>query len=120
MSRAPRWVKPGKLRHTVRIEILTTGSPEKLPSGEPNTYWAPYLTRVKAEIDDLRGRELFTAQEHHSEVTTSVKLRYRAGIIADSMRVVHRDAYYYVLTVLEPLHIGRELQLLCKRGVRAT
>lgn len=111
-------MKAGKLRHSVTIQSLVTGSPDQLPSGEPNVAWTNYLTGVSADIQPLRGRELFAAQEHHSEATVRFVVRWRAGI-TDTMRVVHAGLYYGIVWVPPVDRAGkqRDLELLTKQGV---
>lgn len=109
-------IKAGTLRHQVTIQRLVAGSPQQKPSGEPDTAWAAWLTNVSASIEPLRGRELFAAQEHHSEVTTRIRVRYRAGV-EPTMRVVFGSTVYEVLAVLDKEMRHVELELLCRVGV---
>lgn len=111
-------MKAGKLRHKVAIQEFALGSPQQKPSGEPDGAWANVagISSIWASIEPLKGRELFAAQEHHSEVEVRIRIRYRAGITA-AMRVVHGGLYYAIAAVLDPELRHRELELLCKQGV---
>lgn len=106
----------GSLRHLITIQRLVAGSPQQKPSGEPDVSWGTFLANVSASIEPLRGRELFAAQEHHSEVTTRIRLRYREGIEA-AMRVVFEGLYYDILVVLDKQMRHVELELLVKQGM---
>lgn len=105
----------GKLRHRVIIQRLVAGSPQQTASGQPDEAWATYLT-VLASVEPLNGRELFAAQEHHSEVTTRVRVRYRDGVTA-KMRVSFDGKLYNIAAVIDPELRHREFQLLCVEGV---
>lgn len=111
-------MRAGKLRHKVAIQEFAVGSPQQKPSGEPDGVWADVdgLSSISASIEPLKGRELFAAQEHHSEVEVRVRIRYRAGITA-AMRVAHGGLYYDIVAVLDPELRHVELELLCKQGV---
>jgi SPP1 family predicted phage head-tail adaptor len=105
-------MRAGNLRHRITIQ---QASEAQDTHGQAITTWATYLT-AWAEISPLRGRELFAAQETHSEINTRIRLRYRPGVTA-KMRVVYGSLVY---NILAPLNIGsrdRELQLMCSEGV---
>lgn len=110
-------MEAGKLRHTVVIESLVTGSPQRHPNGELVQEWTAYLAGVSAMVEPLSGRELFAAQEEHSEATTRVRIRYREGIAAD-MRVVFGGQYYDIVSVIDRGMRHVELWLMCKSGVK--
>lgn len=109
-------MRAGRLRHQVTIQQLVAGSPGQQLNGEPDESWTAYLTDVWASIEPLRGRELFAAQEHHSEITTRIELRYRPGVTA-KMRVLHGSTVYNILAVLDPEQRHIKLQLLCSDGL---
>ena len=108
-------MRAGKLRHRVTIQQLTAGSPQQLPSGEPDTSWADYLT-VYASIEPLRGRELLLAQQLVSEVSVRIRMRYRAGVTA-AMRAVFEGVNYSILAVIDVELKHAELELMCSTGV---
>ena len=108
-------IAAGKLRHRIALQSLTAGSPQQTGSGMPDESWATVVT-VSASVEPLNGRELFAAQEHHSEVTTRVRIRYRSGITA-KMRVSHGGTLYNIRDVIDPEKRHRELQLMCTDGV---
>lgn len=75
-----------------------------------------------ASVEPLNGRELFSAQQTQSEVSTRIRLHWQRGI-TERMRVVHVTSYalpatqdvYDILSVLDIRSAHRELQLLCAR-----
>ncbi len=109
-------METGKLRHQITIQTLTEGSPNLKPSGEPDATWTNTLTGVSASIEPLRGRELFAAQEHHSDITIRVRIRYRAGIIA-AQRVLYGSRVLNILAVLNREERNIELELMCSEGL---
>jgi SPP1 family predicted phage head-tail adaptor len=111
-------MQAGKLRHKVAIQKLVAGSPDQKASGEPDTTWTTHLASIWASVEPLTGRELFAAQEHHSEVEVRVRVRYREGITA-KMRVVFDSRNYDIVAVIDREERHRELELLCKQGVTA-
>lgn len=108
-------MRVGRLRNRGTIEYLLTGSPQYSASGEPNTVWTT-LRECWMSIEPLRGRELFAAQEHHSETTVRIRIRYRDDVTAQ-MRVLHEGKYYSVLAALDHELRHRELELMCTQGV---
>lgn len=108
-------MRAGRLRHRGTIEHLVEGSPQKSASGESLAEWTTLAT-VWMSIDPLRGRELFAAQEHHSETTVRIRIRYRDDVTAQ-MRVLHEGVYYSILAVIDPDLRHRELELMCSSGL---
>jgi SPP1 family predicted phage head-tail adaptor len=108
-------IAAGKLRHRITLQELSAASPDVTGSGMPDESWTDLAT-VNASVEPLSGRELFAAQEHHSEVTTRITIRYRAGINA-KQRVSFRGKTYNIRYVLDPEERHRELQLLSAEGV---
>lgn len=105
----------GKLNRRVVIEQAVAGSPQQLPSGQPDFVWATYAT-VWASIEPLRGNERITAQALGSEIDVRIRCRYVAGVTA-AMRVNFSGTYYNILAVIDPETRHRELQIMCKTGL---
>jgi SPP1 family predicted phage head-tail adaptor len=76
-------MKAGKLRHKVDIERSVVGRSTR---GGPTDQWVPHLVNIWAEVLQLGPREQLLAQQVQSEVTTKIRIRYRAGLDA-TMRV---------------------------------
>lgn len=108
----------GKLRHKVDIEHLVAGSPDQNQYGEPDETWTVLHNDIWASVEPLSGRELFAAQEHHSEINTRIRIRYRSGITA-KMRVVFESTNYNILAVIDKDSRRRELELMCATGLNA-
>ena len=108
-------MKIGKLRHLVTFEspVVTVDS-----NGESAEEWVEAFggQQISASIEPLSGRELFTAQQVHSRVTTRIVVRYRPGILPE-MRVVHRGVYFNIEAVVPDADSGfRHATLLCYSG----
>lgn len=103
---------PGKFKHRVTVQERTGrddyGQP--LPNG-----WVDVAPRVRANIRTLTGREFATSGSEASEVTTSIRLRYRTGLRA-GMRVVHGDTVYDIQAVLPNEENRRYVDLACTTG----
>lgn len=108
-------MRAGRLRHRGVIQAFVTGSPQYSPSGEPQAAWTDLAT-VWCSIEPLNGRELFAAQEHHSEVEVRIRIRYRDDVTAQ-MRVSHESKYYVVLAIIDHELRHREQDLLCSQGL---
>lgn len=109
-------MRAGRLRHSVTIQKLQEGSPDQTAEGADDVDWTAHLSNIAAEVEPLSGRELFAAQEWHSEVTTRIRIRYRSTITA-AMRVVFGSRYYNIRHIIDPLERHEELHLLCTVGV---
>lgn len=109
-------MQAGSLDDRVTIQRLVAASPDVTGSGMPDESWQDYLT-VYASVEPLNGRELFAAQEHHAEVTTRIRIRYRDGITA-KMRIVDGDGTIYDIKG-QPLKFKRDgyIEMLCTSGV---
>jgi SPP1 family predicted phage head-tail adaptor len=102
----------GKLNRRVSLQVL---KPMQDPgNGEPGHDWVE-IAKPWANIRFLNGREFAAAGGEVSKATVSVRVRYRADVIA-SMRVVYRSAIYDIVAVL-PDESGREfIDLACTTG----
>lgn len=105
-------IRAGAMRHSVSIESPHTGRDSM---GCVSNEWATFASKVAASLEPLNGRELFSAQQHHAEVTFRVRMRYRAGIVA-GMRILHRGRLFNVVYVINPGERNAELQLMCSEG----
>lgn len=108
----------GKLRHQVTLEWWQKG--ERTDSGATPNEWQPGAT-VWAEVEQLRGRTLFAAQEANAETTARIRMRYRADVAAatgKTLRLRHGETTYQLEG--RPIDMGgrrRELELMCHEWV---
>lgn len=111
-------MRAGKLRHQITIQHYVTGSPAQNPTGEPDGAWTDLLTGVSAEWVTLSGRELYAAQEHHSEVKGIWRIRWRSTVTS-KMRVVHKGLYYTIHFVppADRRGVQAQMDLQCSEGV---
>jgi len=71
-------VQAGKMDRRIRVELATeVDAPSG--SGQKVLTWALFF-RAWAEKRDLRGTELFQAQQVAAKVTTTFRIRWRAGV----------------------------------------
>ncbi|SJN11562.1 hypothetical protein CZ787_06200 [Halomonas citrativorans] len=108
----------GKKRGQVNLEWWQKG--ERTDSGATPEGWQPG-GKVWAEVEQLRGRTLFAAQEANAETTARIRIRYRADIAAatgKTLRLRHGDMTYQLEG--RPIDLGgrrRELELMCHEWV---
>ena len=108
-------MQAGRLDRRISIQQREALSPEQSASGEPQSSWGEVCT-VWAALEDIAGREFFSAREIASDVSTRFRLRYREGITAN-MRVVDGDAIYNIEAVIRVGRRKTEMQLMCSTGV---
>lgn len=99
----------GKLRHRVTIESSSASRDEF--GGEVLT-WATVAT-VWAAVEPLSGREFLDARRQEAEVSTRIRIRYRAGLVP-GMRVTWGDHIYDILAVIERESRRREVWLMVR------
>ncbi len=112
-------MQSGRFRHRVTIEYATE---TRDSVGGVTQTWAE-LDQVWASVEPIQGREFFSASQVQSDVSTRIRIRYRADV-TEKMRVVHvADSAssltnYYDITAVLPVNEKRhELHLMCvKRG----
>lgn len=108
----------GKKREQVTLEWWQKG--ERTASGATPEGWQAG-SRVWAEVEQLRGRTLFAAQEANAETTARIRIRYRADIAAatgKTLRLRHGDMTYQLEG--RPIDLGgrrTELELMCHEWV---
>ena len=105
-------IRAGELRHRVTIQQLVESQNEY---GEITTTPQTFAS-VWGAVEDLSGREYFAAQQINAEVSTRIRIRYRAGVVP-KMLAVCDGRIYDILAVLDPDGRRRELHLMCKAVV---
>lgn len=109
-------MRAGTLRHRVTLQTVTE---TRDADGGVSESWTDTAT-LWAAVEPLRGREYFSAKALQAEVTTRIRLRYRAGVVP-KQRVTWLDGStthtYDILEVIEPDTRRRELVLMCKELV---
>lgn len=106
-------MRAGRLRHTISIQERGTVRDDFAGASDQ---WTDVFTNMPASIEPLSGRELYSAQQNHSEVTVRIRIRYRAGILP-AHRVMYRGQCYSILYVVNVDQANRELHLMCSIGV---
>lgn len=107
-------MQAGKLRHRV---LLQGKVQQQDPlTGAVESSWVDVAT-LWAEVSPLSVREFVAAQAGQGEVTTRIKIRYRAGVTRHQ-RILHRGQIFNIEGVLADPGSGREyLTLPCSEGV---
>lgn len=89
-------MRAGKMRDRVTLEWLTnTGRSD---SGEPTSSWVPGDT-VWGNIEQLRGKLWFAADQANSQTTARIRMRYRddvANATGKTLRISDGDRLYRV------------------------
>jgi SPP1 family predicted phage head-tail adaptor len=114
----------GDLRHRIRIESFgnvldSSGDVIQDPNtGEVQRAWG-LVSQAWAAKMPLSARELLTAQQLESQVSTRFVIRYRSGL-DPSMRVVHDGVNFNIEGIIPDPDSGREwLTLQCSSGQNA-
>lgn len=109
-------MRAGQLRHRVTIQSLVGGSPSRDSGGATEESWADLAT-VYAAVEPLRGRELIAAQQVVSEVSGTIRIRYRDDLtITSKMRCVFESRNFEILAAVDPQERHRELVLYVREG----
>ncbi len=101
-----------RLRHTVEIQ---SRSQSEDSHGQLVDTWAEFWTG-RALVEPLIGKELFAAQQQHSEVTFKVRMRHKDGVNG-AMRAVYDSRIFNIVSVINVRERGREMVLMCSEGV---
>lgn len=103
-------MNPGRLRHRVTLQeykevVDQYGTPIDQGWQDVATVWA--------SVEPIQGREYVLLQNTQAEVTTRIRIRYRAGV-KPAMRLLYGARVFDIQAVIdfEERHI--ELQLMCK------
>lgn len=105
-------MRAGELRHRITLRIATVSQDD---CGQPVQTWTDHAT-VWAAVEPLRGREYFESQQQQAEVTTRIRIRYRAKV-SPVMRVKWGVRIYKIEAVIDPDERHQELQLMCAEVV---
>jgi SPP1 family predicted phage head-tail adaptor len=106
-------MNPGELNK--RITFLVQSSVQN-SYGEVENTWNDIQT-VWATVKTLQGRELFQANQVHSEITSKITIRYLTGITAN-MRLRYGNRILQIIG--PPINIdekNRYLELSCKEVI---
>jgi SPP1 family predicted phage head-tail adaptor len=104
----------GKFRHIGKLQ-------SKVETQDPSTgaitlTWSDFETGVRADIRYMGGLETLKADATTAIQRASIRIRYRAGVVA-SMRFVETDGATFDIKSISPDDTGkRELDLVCETG----
>lgn len=99
------------------ISIQAPASEIDARTGQKVPTWSE-LAVIWAGIEPLRGNDLYAAQQHNSEITTKIVIRWTQALedsINHTFTVVFRRTRYQLLSdPINPNSSNRELHLMCK------
>lgn len=107
-------MEAGRLRHRVTIQNATLAQDAY---GEPIKTWGTYAT-VWASVEQLDGREYWTAQQAQSDVNTRIRIRLRDGV-TPLMRVSWDSRIFEIQTVIRDATNKRQMDLMCREVLDA-
>jgi len=99
----------GKLDKRITLQANV---PTKSDEGEFVDTWVDMAT-VWAAIEPLSGRAYFTAQQANSDVTGTVRIRYRTDV-KPSWRIKYGDRYFQIVTLINQGENRAELKIMYK------
>ncbi|HZG83835.1 phage head closure protein [Paenibacillus sp.] len=103
----------GRLRHKIVIKSPPTTRNSYGEQPAPDAEWTVFAT-VWASKEPLLGREYFAAEAAQSRVEVKFRIRYRDGI-NNTMRIVHGDDEYEILSAIDVQGLKREMLVYVKR-----
>ena len=106
-------MKAGELRDRVTLQQSDAVNVDGVPVGD----WVDVCT-VWAQVVDLSGRELEAQQQTGAEISTRIRIRYRAGLLPQ-MRALRGARAFDIQAIIDPDGRRRELQLMCKELIGA-
>lgn len=106
-------MQAGKLRHRVDIQ---TRSASQDSLGEQVHTWSAVATSVPARVEQLSGKELFSAQQINPQLSHKVSMRYYSGL-DPKHRLLWEGRYLDILSIANPDARREEHQLLCLERV---
>ena len=106
-------MRAGELNHRVKLQEKSVT--RDAVGGETVTYID--RATVWAAVEPLAGRELFAAQQLQAETTVRIRMRYWSEVKPE-WRALWRDAVYEIQSVIDTGAEQRELQLMCRTGVK--
>lgn len=104
-------MEAGSLRRRVTIQQRVAAVQDSY--GAEAVCWADVAT-VWAAVEPILGREFVEARQLTAELTTRIRIRYRAGI-TPAMRVLHGSEVYEVVSVQHVRSENREIVLMCRQ-----
>lgn len=94
-----------------RVTIQQKSASRDAYGGEAITWTTVAI--VWAAVLPLRGREYMAIREAGAELTTRFVIRYRSGV-TPAMRIVHGDAHYDIVEVIDSEDGHRFLELMAR------
>ena len=112
----------GDLRQRVTIQTVSTKQDTygQVADAVGSTIGTDFA-KVWGSVKDLAGRELFAAQEMHSQVTTRIVIRWLRGVLPSMQARTNAEGgqgrTFDIMAVVDPDGRRRTLYLECKERV---
>lgn len=103
-------MRVGRLRHQIIIQQVAE---TRSSTGAPQETWITFAT-VWANIEPLRGRMLFAAQQIHPETTTRITIRYLTGLTPKHRILYGTRIFQQMQPPMNMEERNREITMLCK------
>lgn len=101
----------GKLRHRLAVQ---TASETRDAWGGVTESWSTDATRW-ASIEPLRGRELLTAQQVNSDITTRIRMRHYSGLNT-SQRMTEGSRVFHIIEIINPNNRDELAEVMCREA----
>jgi SPP1 family predicted phage head-tail adaptor len=108
-------MQAGSLRHIIDLKARDVGTDAY---GALKNTWGREKAGVHAEVRELVGRELLTAQKIHPEISHRVTIRYLSGV-SPLDRVIFEGRVLDIQVVLNPDGRRIAMELYCIERVGA-
>lgn len=99
----------GMRRHRVTLQKRASGVDN---DGHPNGSWTA-VTKLWAQVEPLRDRELFNAQQVRPKTTHKVTIDYRTGV-THQMRFLFGTRVLNIGSIINPGEANRVLEILAE------
>ena len=106
-------MRAGRLRKRVSIDQPTSSLDAH---GQPIVTWRE-IAQVWAEIQPVTGDETKRAQAIQGEVTHRITMRHSPDLPGPECRIRWNSRTFQVMSRLNYMEIGRELDVMCKELV---
>ena len=98
------FIDPGRLRTELAVEdVISPGD----GAGGVRQDWVEVATRF-GQVEPVRARPRFGADQHQVEITHRITIRHRGGILR-RMRFRNRDRIFEIRSISDPDETGRYL-----------
>lgn len=102
-------MESGKLRHKLTIQRATHSADTH---GEDVETWSD-LVIVRGSIKPVSAKEKFDSDQHKSEITHIVKIRYYAGLTSADRLLFNSRVFNFAGEPINKDELNKELEITC-------